>query len=468
MRVQPNTGGAAVPAPVTVTPVTATGVVDAPRVKSVVQQDGQWCVEDARATPLEFGCFATSADADARLRILGASEAGLFRLTATFPVSAPGSDGKADTVANWIEVDSPVDVTQIDWVQRPVLCYEAAGACDANKAILSPPVDIDIYPARQARRPVSPWTSSVGRDVTPEVSIDVGSGDGTGQFFLTVKQPDGYVYKVPIDVAAGGSAHTLVTGEDGVPALADLTLANGEDYWFDLSVRNPQLADRLSNGAVTLRWTEDDEDEALSVPVTLNKTGQQGIFPLAYRGWAYAGYRAESPRDEQVIHEDDFRIGPATGGTYDDNEEACAAQPGGCRTSTDGMGFDADYPVDENGRAQVDLSSATDQIPKTFAFAPVIDETLQASWQLVDDEPRLMGTATRTRSGRLADVPGDARLRPGRHGTGALGSSGARVHLHGRHRPRAGDVRLRLDEQRHRLHGHERRRLPGHRQAQAT
>ena len=45
-----------------------------------------------------------------------------------------------------------------------------------------------------------------------------------------------------------------------MPALPNLTLADGEDYWFDLSVRNPQLADRLSNATITLRWTEDDEE----------------------------------------------------------------------------------------------------------------------------------------------------------------------------------------------------------------
>jgi len=407
VRVQPNAGGAPINADVDVIPITAAGETDTPRVKTVVEDNGEWCVADSQPTPLEFGCFDSETEALARTRMLGAAETGRFRFEATFPVTAVGAGGKADTVATWLDVDSPVDVTEIDWVERPVLCYTGpAPGCDPNKAILSPPVDIDIYPTTDAATPVEPWDSTLGRTVTPVVSFDLASLNGAGKVFLTVKQPDGYLYKTAIDVDEGSVVpRTFTTGQNSVTALPELTLADGEDYWFDLSVRSPALSERLTSPTVTLTWTEDDEDESLVVPFTLNAAGQQGIFPLAHRGWAYAGYRAEGDRKDEEIHEDDFRIGPATGGAYEDDEDACAAQPGGCRTSTDGMGFDPDYPVDADGRAQIDLSSAKDQIPLTFAYVPVIDESLSSSWQVVDQPPRLMGTATSTRSGRLADVP---------------------------------------------------------------
>jgi len=114
---------------------------------------------------VEFGCFDTEALAVARTRLLGAAETGLFRFETTFPVTALGADGKADTVATWLEVDSPIDVTEIAWVQRPVLYYVGNGpGCDPNKAILSPPVDIDIHPSgthrRRSRRGSRAW---VGR-----------------------------------------------------------------------------------------------------------------------------------------------------------------------------------------------------------------------------------------------------------------------------------------------------------------
>jgi RHS repeat-associated protein len=406
VRVQPNAGGAAVEALVDVVPITDLGVVDTPRVKTVTETDGRWCVADTRATPLQFGCFDSQPEAEARTRMLGAAETGRFRFETTFPVTAVGATGKADTVATWLQVDSPIDVTQIDWVERPVLCYVGGGGtCDPNKAILSPPVDIDIYPSVSSASPISAWDSTIGRTVTPVVSLDVGANNGAGTVVLTVKQANGYLYKTPISVAAGPFARTVTTGEDGVPALPELSLSNAQGYWFDLSVRSPALSEKLSSPGITLTWSQDGASKTLDVPVTLNAAGQQGIFPLAHRGWAYAGYRAEGARADLPIKEDDFRIGPATGGTYDNADDACAAQPGGCRTSTDGMGFADDYPVDENGRAQVDLSSAKDQIPLTFAYLPVIDATLMSSWQVVNEKPRLLGTATTTRSSRLADVP---------------------------------------------------------------
>ena len=53
------------------------------------------------------------------------------------------------------------------------------------------------------------------------------------------------------------------------------------------------------------------------MPATLRWTGRQGIFPLAYRGWAVAGYNGDGDRATQPIHEDDFIIDPSTLPTAD-------------------------------------------------------------------------------------------------------------------------------------------------------
>jgi RHS repeat-associated protein len=406
-----------VDATVDVVPITAAGAVDVPRVKTVTESNGQWCVSDSQTPPVDFGCFGTQAEAHARTRVLGAAETGLFRFEAQFPLTALDSQtGKADQIGTWLQVDSPIDVAQITWVQQPVLCYMLGSGCDPDKTNLSPPVDIDIYPTNNLTAPATAWTSTLGRSVTPSVGLDVGAGNGAGDVILTVKQPDGYVYKTPIHVDTDGTL---------TPAtLPDLTLAAGEDYWFDLSVRSPALSEKLSNPTVTLKYSQNGTDKQVDVPVTLNSAGQQGIFPLGYRGWGYAGYRAEGSRASEPVHEDDFRIGPAGGGTYKNKDDACKAQPTGCITSTDGMGFPADYPVDANGRAKIDLSSAKDQIPLTFAYLPILDKNLEASWQVVDDKPRLLGRASMSRSGRLADLPAMPGSGPGVSAPALWGSAG--------------------------------------------
>ena len=105
--------------------------------------------------------------------------------------------------------------------------------------------------------------------------------------------------------------------------------------------------------------------------------------------------------------EADFNPGPAGGGTFDNADDACAAQPGGCMTEADvdSMGFPDDYPVDSSGMAEVDLSSATDQIPEAYAYVPTLSPTLEESWQVVDTPARLRGTATTSRSARLGQLP---------------------------------------------------------------
>jgi RHS repeat-associated protein len=44
------------------------------------------------------------------------------------------------------------------------------------------------------------------------------------------------------------------------------------------------------------------------VPATLHWTGQQGVFPLAYRGWSVAGYTANGPLATEAIDETVFEI----------------------------------------------------------------------------------------------------------------------------------------------------------------
>ena len=82
--------GAQSSAAVTITPITAAHATDNPRVKSVTQTAGQWCVNDSTTS---FGCFGTQALANARLAIIGEDEVGRFRITASPTFAGPVLNG---------------------------------------------------------------------------------------------------------------------------------------------------------------------------------------------------------------------------------------------------------------------------------------------------------------------------------------------------------------------------------------
>ena len=434
LQVLPSAGGDPRQTDVQIVPLTAAGTLDPDRVKSVAKVNDKWCVTDPSGG--DFGCYATEAAANARLLFLGAAEVGRFRLTAEFHIDAVASN-KADAVQTWLGVDSPIDARKLTWKEQPRICYpNALGNCDPKKTNVSPPVDIEVYPQNDLTAPAAPWTSTRGRVDNVEVKLDVGADNAAGNVVLTIKKAGGsYVYKQSFRVPA--SATSPFTTD---PLLPGLELASGEKYWVDLSVRNVGLSDKLSNPRVTLKWTEQEngQDVAKSVspPVTLNWVGQQGFFPVAYRGWALAGYRSDGDRATTAVKEADFRPpGPPGGGTFKDKDEACAAQPGGrCLTDADvqNMGYPDDYPVDSSGMAQVDLSSATNQIPNAYAYVPTLSLTLQESWQVVDSTPRLMGTATTSRSSRLGKLPaGSASGGGGLSAPSLWGSTGPEFSLMG-------------------------------------
>ena len=162
---------------------------------------------------------------------------------------------------------------------------------------LAIPYDIDTYPQSTLTTPVEPWTSDLGRDVT--VHAELSAVDAGGRVVLSVK-------KAP---ATPGSPATLVAKkaftvpDTGVLTFGstdlDVTLENGAKYWFDLTVRDPALSDATSASAVQLRWN-DGADKTRDVPSTRYAAGAQGIFPIAHRGWAYAGYNADGRVDDPI------------------------------------------------------------------------------------------------------------------------------------------------------------------------
>ncbi len=216
-----------------------------------------------------------------------------------FTVAAPTDTG-ADSVVVRIVADSPIDPTAVSFT--PQLYYTQAfdGSTEVpvtgdvdNDGVQEPtlkldvPYDIDVYPHNDVSAPVAAWTSDLDRTVTVRAAITA-SGAEAGSAVLTVKQSAGSGQ--PGTVIAKKTFSTAALGGAG---QIDVALHANTAYWFDLTVRDPDVSDKITGNNVTLTWTENGEDKTRDVPETLNWAGRQGVFPIAHRGWAYAGYNAQ-------------------------------------------------------------------------------------------------------------------------------------------------------------------------------
>ena len=225
-----------------------------------------------------------------------------------------------DRIKLRVKVDSPVDVSKLQW--KPNLFYVAVGAPaytidgqnfnvagvqDSNGDYiiqLHPPYDIDLYPDDGLTALQTPLT--VPFDATITVTTQLASAahpDATGTVNFTVKKPGELLAKRAIPVFFGAVANTSFT----------LDVKAGDKLFFDYSAYNPKLKLYLSSFDVNIDFGFIDFD----VPATLHSAQFQGIFPNANRGWAVAGYRGSPPRDSQPLVESDFDAGFDSSSTYD-------------------------------------------------------------------------------------------------------------------------------------------------------
>lgn len=225
-----------------------------------------------------------------------------------------------------VRADSPVDVRQLEGT--PSLTYVAAvddrgaavpvvDAAGKPTMVLAVPPDVSLYGDTSAVGPSTPWISTLGRPVTARVTIGAAGRHGAGRVTLAVKQRNRLVAKVATDIAAGGAL-------DATDIDLPVSLENGAPYWIQVAVQDlpcvaadpstcpPPLSTALPVGGVQLRWREGDEQRTLDVPATVHRPGQQGIFPVPYRGWGAAGYRGDGTRGTEPIVEGDFRVDPAS------------------------------------------------------------------------------------------------------------------------------------------------------------
>src|SRR5262249_5191142 len=91
-------------------------------------------------------------------------------------------------------------------------------------------------------------------------------------------------------------------------------------YWFDVSIRDPQISDATPLSATVALSPTDatDNKKDISVPSLLSWEGRSGYFPIPYRGWGVAGYNGAATSATEAIHESAFVIDTSNLPTKDD------------------------------------------------------------------------------------------------------------------------------------------------------
>ena len=277
---------------------------------------------DKLATTDDVDVVLTHNGVATTLMTLNDDSTGHTVLSADIDVAAPvpppddNTPGSQDSLSVKLVSDSPIDLHAIDW--NPSIQYTSGVQGDALHTPLPNPAaikfdmtpEIEQYPNTNPATVSMPWNSgsSAGsRDAKVKLGSALFNPGGTA--VVTVKTRQGVVASAPITVPAASF------GGD-VSATADLnfTPQANTDYWFDVSIRDAALSDKVQSlTGFTLTDGNMANDIDAAANAKLHWTGRQGIFPLAYRGWAVAGYNAEPTatqpdRPTDVLKEDDFVI----------------------------------------------------------------------------------------------------------------------------------------------------------------
>jgi RHS repeat-associated protein len=222
-----------------------------------------------------------------------------------------------DRVAAYLGVDSPIDLTKITW--RPQLQYVTASRTDANGQQVPVPTtdasgnptmvmdllpEVEQYPSRASTALQQTWAATGTGPFNAVVHLTHGANTPAGTAIVTVKDSAGHlVAKDSFAVPAGGSSVDAV-----VPLNVSLT--SGTSYWFDVTLRDPNITNAGSLSAtLALRPTNATDNKSdISVPSLLSWEGQSGVFPLPYRGWGVAGYNGDGDKATAAIDESAFTI----------------------------------------------------------------------------------------------------------------------------------------------------------------
>ncbi|SEF70746.1 RHS repeat-associated core domain-containing protein [Nonomuraea solani] len=196
--------------------------------------------------------------------------------TGEIPVAGEFAVSTGQELAWRIAVDSPIDVTVLEWA--PTAQYTSE-----DGRPFSVPYDIDTYVAG-GDQPVRPFAvAAAGRlSVTPALTV----ADGTsGTVVFTVKRRNELLAKATL--TAGGTAEAV-----------EVDAKAGDELYFDFTAADPRLTGKITGHTVTVGGAE--------AASTLHTRAEEGVYGRPYRGWAAVGYNGNGARAEQPIKQADL------------------------------------------------------------------------------------------------------------------------------------------------------------------
>ncbi|MDQ1495831.1 MAG: hypothetical protein QOG69_2314, partial [Actinomycetota bacterium] len=245
--------------------------------------------------------------------VLTAGSAGTSTVSADFAVAAPvqptdpNVKGTQDSVTVKLLSDTPIDLHAISW--NPAIAYTSAFEKDGTtpKNLVAHPLTFDMtpeieqYPHSSSATISTPFRTGTATTRDAHVTFSQALDTPSGQAIVNVKTRTGVIARQTVNIPAAVLGGTFAADVDLNAALQANT-----DYWFDVTIRDAALSDKVSMTGFTL--TDGTPADDIAAPAVLRWTGRQGIFPLAYRGWAVAGYNGDGSRATQPLVEDDFNI----------------------------------------------------------------------------------------------------------------------------------------------------------------
>ncbi|OQW91035.1 MAG: hypothetical protein BWK78_05665, partial [Thiotrichaceae bacterium IS1] len=212
---------------------------------------------------------------------------------------------KNDRLALRVKIDSPVDLTQLQWqTSNPLkLFYTASSEVpqltnDQGEPLIKMDFfsSYDLYPESDLTSPLLPWvapktdtyTVSSLLAVMPPDFLDLAKPLPQGTVVMTVKRQGELLAKYPVEVVAGQVLNGSVSFQ-----------ANAGDLLFvELSTLNHELATQLSQVAVGVT---DAGGTTYSVATELHSAGASQLIAQAYRGWTAFGYDGNRDRATRPV-----------------------------------------------------------------------------------------------------------------------------------------------------------------------
>ena len=229
---------------------------------------------------------------------------------------------KDDILKLRVLVDSQIDVTQIRWVpdvkyiSTPVPNIELVDMDGTHVVTLTVPYDIDLYSETvnipNSNGPAPSWTSPITGTliITPYLNA-LPSLNGVATF--TVKRNGKLEGKRKIVISGGimSPVQNLI-----------LDVVTGDEIYFDYAFEvvyekdpNPLIPPppqylmhlALQDSRVTISSTNTITDGVLTFAEhAWHYTSERAVFSRAFRGWSYAGYKANKDRGVNPLIETDF------------------------------------------------------------------------------------------------------------------------------------------------------------------